>query len=194
MFFHGVIFFNPLPLKNRMKWLRDGKLLDMINKLHTGVNVSGYTLTGWPTVIDYSQCDATRHITMLIQSALTWCGLSEKSERVQTIKTVWVWGGERETKRMAARQCDHSEFVCTPVCPNEQPVIQKRQPPWSPSALTALLVIGMTFENILAEDERLNSRWADLSTAKLQLERMCEKSCKSKLSEYVICLLAVVLC
>lgn len=76
---------------------------------------------------------------------------------------------------MAVRQCDHSEFVCTPVCPNEQPVIQKRQPPWSPSALTALLVIGMTFENILAEDERLNSRWADLSTAKLQLERMYEK-------------------
>lgn len=89
--------------------------------------------------------------------------------------SVSLRGGERKTKRMAARQCDHSEFVCTPVCPNEQPVIQKRQPPWSPSALTALLVIRMTFENILAEDERLNSRWADLSTAKLQLERMYEK-------------------
>lgn len=38
------------------------------------------------------------------------------------------------------------------------------------SALTTLLVIRMTFENILTEDKRLNTEWVDLSTAKLQLE------------------------
>lgn len=79
-----------------------------------------------------------------------------------------------------------------PVCPIEKPATQRRQPPCSPSALTTLLVIGMTFENILTEDERLNSQRADLSAAKLQLEGRGRKQCKSKLSEYVICLLATV--
>lgn len=131
--------------------------------------------TGWPTVIDYSQCDATRHITMLIQPALViemWCAVSEREgerrKRDNQDESARVRG--KESKWMAVRQCDHSAFVCTPVCPIEKPVTQKRQPPWSPSALTTLLVIRMTFENILTEDERLNSQWADLSTAKLQLE------------------------
>lgn len=70
---------------------------------------------------------------------------------------------------MALRQYDHSVSVCTPVCPTEKPATQKQQPPWSPSALTSL-VIRVTFENILTEDERLNSQWVDLSTAKLQLD------------------------
>lgn len=101
MFSHvDIFYFHPLAhrppsLKSRMKWLKDEMLLDMINKLQTGVNVCRYTHTRWPTLIDYSQCDATRNITMLIQSALTWCAMSEKRERVQTIKTVWVWGGGR---------------------------------------------------------------------------------------------------
>lgn len=132
--------------------------------------------TGWPTVIDYSQCDATRHISMLIQPALViemWCPVSEKERERERRKgdnqdSARVRG--KESKWMAVRQCDHSAFVCTPVCPIEKPVTQKQQPPWSPSALTTLLVIRMTFENILTEDERLNSQWADLSTAKLQLE------------------------
>lgn len=54
---------------------------------------------------------------------------------------------------MAARQCDHSVFARTPVCPIKKRETQKQQPPWSPSALTTLLVIGMTFENILTEGE-----------------------------------------
>lgn len=70
---------------------------------------------------------------------------------------------------MAVRQCDHSVFVCTPVCPIEEPVTQKQQPAPLSFALTTLLVIMMTFENILMEDKRLNSEWVDLSTAKLQL-------------------------
>lgn len=108
MFFQGVIFFNtpPPPPKNRMKWLKDEMLLDMINKLQSGVNVCGYTHTRWPTVIDYSQCDATRRITMLIQSALTWCAMSEKRERGQT---VWVWEGERD-------QTVWSQWVCVHAC------------------------------------------------------------------------------
>lgn len=116
MFFHVDILFSPPPssLKSRMKWLKDEMLLDMINKLQTGVNVRGYTHTGWPTVIDYSQCDATRHITMLIQSALTWCAMSEKRERVQTITTVWVWGGERDQMNGCASVW--SQRVCVHAC------------------------------------------------------------------------------
>lgn len=71
---------------------------------------------------------------------------------------------------MAACQCDGGAFVCTPVCPIEKRVTQKQQPAVLSSALTTLLVIRMTFENILTEDKRLNSEWVDLSAAKLQLE------------------------
>lgn len=61
-------------------------------------------------------------------------------------------------------------FACTPVCPIEKPATTKAAASPLSSALTTLLVIGMTFENILAEDKRLNAEWVDLSTTKLQLE------------------------
>lgn len=93
---------------------------------------------------------------------------------------------------MAVRQCDLSVFVCRPVCPIEKPVTQKQQSHWSLSAFMTLLVIRMTFENVLAEDERLNSQWADLSAAKLQQERGVRET--MQIEVFRICNLAISCC
>lgn len=132
--------------------------------------------TGWPAVIDYSQCDATRHITMLIHPALViamWSAVGEGGREreggKETIKK--VWDGEREREQMNGCVSVWSHCVSVHACLSHWEACNtKAAATLVFSALTTLLVIGMTFENILTEDKRLNSEWVDLSPAKLQLE------------------------
>lgn len=96
---------------------------------------------------------------------------------------VWcvLWVRERREKRQSRRVWDWeqmngcvsvwSQCVCEHACLShwEARYTKAAASPAS-SALTTLLVIRMTFENILTEDKRLNREWVDLSMAKLQLE------------------------
>lgn len=117
--------------------------------------------TGWPAVIDSSQCDATWHITMLILPVVCCERKRERRKRdneesVKLRMNAWV---SVRWRRVGVHAClSHWGAWNT-----------KAAAGLLSSALTTLLVIMMTFKNMLKEDKRLNTEWVDVSMAKLQL-------------------------
>lgn len=96
--------------------------------LQPPVQTYAATETHWPPIIDYSQCDATRHITMLIQ--LGWT----VKEGDETISGGWDWQGVVvENKWMAVGEMAVSMLVL--VCPIEGAVTQSRSLPSLPCPL-----------------------------------------------------------
>lgn len=77
----------------------------------------------------------------------------------------------REREQMNGRLSVWSQCICVRACLSHWEACNtKAAASRLSSALTTLLVIGMTFENILTEDKRLNIEWVDLSTAKQELK------------------------
>lgn len=174
MFFMSATFF--FPLKSRLKGSKDEMLLDMINKQRTSVNVCSYT--HWMTGCNWLQpvwCNKAHYYANPSgpgDSNVVCCGWVREREREggkETIKK--VWDGEREREQMNGCVSVWSHCVSVHACLSHWEACNtKAAATLVFSALTTLLVIGMTFENILIEDKRLNSEWVDLSPAKLQLE------------------------
>lgn len=135
MFFMSATFF--FPLKSRLKGSKDEMLLDMINKQRTSVNVCSYT--HWMTGCNWLQpvwCNKAHYYANPSgpgDSNVVCCGWVREREREGEKRQSRKCETEREkeSKWMAACQCDRTVFLCTPVCPIEKPVTQKQQPPWS---------------------------------------------------------------
>lgn len=141
-------------------------LLDMINRQPTGVNFCSYT--HWMTGSNWLQP--------------VWCNKAHYYANPASLSDSSVaWAREREKEKRQSREGEGAEewlrvsvigvWVCArPRLAHWEAGNTKAAASLVSSALTTLLVIRMTFENILTEDKRLNIEWVDLSTAKLQLE------------------------
>lgn len=148
-------------------------LLDMINKQRTSVNVCSYTQ--WMTGCNWLQpvwCNKAHYYANPVSPS-------------DSDVVYWERQRKREKEERQSKECEteskteQMNGLCVgviTVCVHARlsvplrSLLHKSSRSLLSSALTTLLVIRMTFENILTEDKRLNREWVDLSMAKLQLE------------------------
>lgn len=128
------------------------------------------TDTQWPPVIDYSQCDATRHITMLIQLGWTVKGGDE------TISGGWDRQGGLLLRTNEWLCRGNGSFGVGACLSHWRGCNTKQQPSQCSLPPQHGLSSWWHLKTCSQRTSRLNSEWVDVSTAKLPAARQRENT------------------